>query len=241
MGIEKWMKPATYADFADEVVQWNAVMCGDLHDLSDTKWEKQRQLVVEEHEELLVKGIKAEDRIEVIDAICDLFVVGSYWNFLEDGGSMNTTYRLCQHELPLVDMVSLQRAVGPKVHEAPKNTPRESYNPYVAFRNIMALVRGLDCNTRGALREVMDSNWSKFPTVQELSTKYVSCGLRVPETLDELISAESERILNSNDKGYVGITGKLIRSGDKAVLVFRDSNGKGMKPLTFREPQLGRF
>ena len=65
----------------DKVILWNEVALNKEHDYSPEAIERQYGLCIEEYKEF-VEAVDAGDLVEVVDALCDLFVVTSYWCFL---------------------------------------------------------------------------------------------------------------------------------------------------------------
>lgn len=231
------------------------------HDFSLKGVKFQKTLVEEEMKELM-EAIDGRDRTEVIDALCDLFVVGTYWHFLAkmndhlegvseeemhsvpSGSLRRSLYQIVENDSirEVEDYLASSRFAG----ESPgylASRLKDSIDfdiSYTAVNLIGELLRSLNFDHESALNQVLSSNDSKLPKFADLAAALgdkLSDGLvdfnAAPEGL--VLSAQAE-ILNTEHAGrYKGIAGTLLNGR----AVFKDSDGKIMKPCTFFEPQLG--
>jgi len=102
--------------------------------------------------------------------------------------------------------------------------------PECLVNDCCTLMTILDFNYRKALDEVLSSNESKIPTEEDFLWQYHSEAV----SLEEAISLEEKRIEEKSLGRYTGVKGSKINGR----VVFKDSNGKIMKPCTFFEPDL---
>ena len=78
-------------------------------------------------------------------------------------------------------------------------------------------------NIELAFKEVMESNWSKFPLVDNVNP------------LDEVKYIENQgRYTNVRFERNIDLNGN-------ERYIFKDGNGKVVKPSTFKEPKLANF
>ena len=230
------------------------------HDFSLKTVQFQKTLVNEEMEELM-EAIFARDRTEVIDALCDLFVVGTYWHFLakmndylegvgedelhntREGSLRRSMYQMVEEDS--VREVEDYLASGRFGGESPgylvsrlKDSIDSDFS-HTAVTLIAELLRSLNFDHETALNQVLSSNDSKLPKYAELKSELdnlLGDGLIDFNTAaEELVLSVQAELLNSEHAGrYEGITGSLLNGR----AVFKDSNGKIMKPCTFFQPKL---
>lgn len=219
------------------VVAWNATARSGEHDFSEQAKANQFKLVKEECEELF-DAAKANDRVEMLDAICDIFVVASYAVFLESKGSRGYD--------SLLSRLSFREPQKSDNHLSLLELDDYLYNQKSVNYIYQWAVKALcvfDANTMGGLLEVLSSNDSKFPRLTELVDAQRE-EMYLGKDGSDPIEIESQR-LNEEHKGrYEGITGNQINTNSSELdgrVVFRDSNNKIMKPLTFRPAALLKF
>lgn len=70
-----------YQEFFEDVVEWNYFSRNGKHDFSAEAIRLQQRLVNEEYNET-DSAIYIEDAVEILDGICDVFVVASYLHYL---------------------------------------------------------------------------------------------------------------------------------------------------------------
>ena len=76
----------------DKVILWNEVALNGKHNYSPAAIERQYGLCLEEYKEF-VEAVNTKDLVEVVDALCDLFVVTSYTRYRDWENSTNS--RVC--------------------------------------------------------------------------------------------------------------------------------------------------
>lgn len=213
------------------------------HMFNDQDIARQRSFVKEELlVELLKDGISDKSRLLTIDAICDVFVVATYWDFLtvvqtlvnDNVGTEERCLRYAIGEtndnlhVGLAGTYSLTDHVEAMVSAYNGDRTGSLVRSCVAFMQIA----GFD--HQKALNEVLDSNDSKLPTLEAFLAA-------VPEdSRDDIqlaMEQESKRIELNNDGRYTGVSGSVF----DGRVVFRDDKGKIMKPITFFEPDLARL
>lgn len=217
-----------FREAAERVKNWNFVARG-FHDFSEDISKFQKTLVMEEYNELYDLGLTKKNRKEIIDALCDLFVVGSYYNFLK-GGSEN----ICPADnMGTYNLTSLYRTLDQFI---------ESDNTNGIVMAVVAIMQNSNFNARRALNEVLDSNDSKIPTVKEFTECFYKTYYFFAEAdfdLDAMLRLEAEQIELRNRNRYQGVKGSIVKGGDGMDrVVFKDKNGKIMKPITYFEANL---
>lgn len=199
-------------EYAQHVIRWNDVARkarGGAYTDKDLQW----SFVKEEFDETLA-ALRAGDRIEAVDGACDMFVVASYALYLDKKEALPI---YCTQSTKVdFSLVELEQAV------------HETKNPYVALKHIVAFLFRLDIPLAYNLKEVLSSNDSKYPTIAELREWHP--GKDLVDALDQ----ECEDIQLRSNGRYKGVT--YNRVDDRVV--FFDSNGKIMKPITFRTPKI---
>lgn len=219
--INTYLKPVDFSPYFKRVVAWNATAREGKHDFSDDTLDLQYKLVNEEVNEL-EKAIDLSDKVEVLDALCDIFVVGSYFHFLQHKG-----------ELKDFSFTILNPLSGIDYYTSLIYDFKTLENGLMLTQDVCALLYQFDGFYTKALTEVLDSNDSKFP---ELSHFGKQKSKREAKLLEECKAIE-EKSKDREEGAYTGVTYRIC--GDKVV--FLDSNGKIMKPSTFKKPNLKPF
>lgn len=225
-----------FQNAAKRVIDWNFVARGK-HEFDATTIAFQKKLVKEEFDELVEDGIKGLNKVLVVDAICDIFVVGVYWSILETLKEVSENLRIEGMRFAIQDV---NNTIDPSslkyddmsLYVKMMEEGLEKDNPTRVLEGCMGLMLGLDFDYRKALTEVLDSNDSKIPTIYQFQNIFGS-GL----SIEDDIQLESVWIENRNSGRYTGVSGKVI----DGRIVFKDDNGKIMKPCTFKEARLEGF
>lgn len=223
---------------AQRVIDWNFAARGK-HALSTSELLFQWELVEEEYNELYELGISKNNRKEVIDALCDLFVVSVYADF--QTRSLHETYKdgpydifpyVTEKNSDIFDNLSiLTYYVGQQLANG-------------VVRNTIEIMRKFNFDYIDALEEVLDSNDSKIPTVEEFNKEFYKQHFYFSENdvaLEEMIQLESDLIEKRNKGRYTGVKGNVVKVNGVDRVVWKDCNGKIMKPLTYFEAKLGGF
>ena len=212
----------TLFEYAQHVVRWNDIARkarGGAYTDKDLQW----SFVKEEFDETLA-AMREGDRVEVVDGACDMFVVASYALYLDNRNNTSSSYCDLEHTCAYqreeaFSLVALEQAVY------------ESKNRYVALKQIVALLFRLDIPLAYNMKEVLASNDTKYPTIEQLRAAYPECG----ELTDvELLQHEASAIAERSEGRYSDVV--FVKDGDQHV--FLDGNGKIMKPITFRKPKI---
>lgn len=232
-----------FVSCSDRVRKFNLAAQGGFL-FTDEIIKKQRDLVEEElMTELLVDGIQSENRTLVIDALCDIFVVSTYWDFITELKYISEIHS-CNGAYSVDDIIkdAKESAKSPFIDLSTKYTLSELVSsmvegyiadtPSEVVSNCASIMTRADFDYQKALREVLDSNDSKIPTLEEFISKHLVVGNK--GSLDYLINIEEKDIEKRNNGRYNGVVGRVVNGR----VVFKDSNGKIMKPLTFFEPNL---
>lgn len=193
-----------------DVVAWNNFVGNVLN--KEGLQELYINLVKEETTEIF-DSIKTNDAVEFLDGVCDTLVVGSFLLAVKN-----------QKDFKDYDLSFKEVNIEPSI-----NYLKDLINEDV-FKNIekvLSLVENIGyssgLNIELAFKEVMESNWSKFPLVDNVNplneVKYIENQGRYTN-----VRFERNIDLNGNER-----------------YIFKDGNGKVVKPSTFKEPKLANF
>ncbi len=198
----------------NRVIEWNSLARNGKHVYEPTAIISQKKLVKEETDEFET-AIEEHDKKEALDGLCDMFVVGAYWYFLQNKDMKHTGY-LASTPLENIDYVKAARF------------DLENDSSAMFMLSVTSMLLKFEGNVRGALEEVLSSNDSKFPFVRD------SDALASPEDTCRWIEDQSSG-------RYTGVKYNIIGKGKEKRYVFLDSNGKIMKPKSFFKPDLSKF
>lgn len=221
--LQTYSRPASLVSYANDVIQWNDVKVKATNKY--TTLVEQISFVEEEFDELLL-ALKEKDRVETVDAIIDLFVVSSYYYYLRYDGittkeSKEVFNRLLHNKNCQPSLVCLEDYI----------TTRNAEN---LLSQVVALCYSVDYAMDYNICQVLSSNWSKYPTIEEL-TDACEDYKKLESTPFLLREKEVSRIEKDSKGRYTGVSSILV---DDHNLVFLDRKNKIMKPLTFRPPEL---
>ena len=212
-------EPFSWQKFVEQVVRWNYLAGNKSHDRSDEKYDNQLRLVREEFKEVL-EEIKNKDIGALKSELIDLVVVSSYAMFLQgcETFSMNPFYGR-----------SIS-AVAPMILDF--TDPREAYQFAVTTLNQLG-------DFEETANEVLDKNDTKIPLVKDFLNKAVITFWQLDNyaftpslcPIDEAIKYQVLAI--EADGRYTGVNATIIDFEDNQYIVFKDSNGKVLKPCTF--------
>ena len=204
----------------DKVILWNEVALNGKHNYSPAAIGRQYGLCLEEYKEF-VEAVDTGNLVEVVDALCDLFVVTSYWCFLNEKTP------------PTYGFVTGFSDICERVYYPVKNYKTDEINIPNLFEIVcIALAscyKGKEC-----LRNVLESNQSKFLLKDYLDDKGI---------LPEVIASNIEIKSNGRYKNVVHLVSKVFdktQNKDVEYVLFRCDNGAGkiVKPFMFVEPSI---
>lgn len=216
--LNAMLRPTSLRKYAKHVEEWNSVAVSAKGEF--TPLEKQWEFVGEELEETITALIE-NDRKEVVDGACDLFVVASYAYWLNNNYSLPSEKYLTYNP-------DLKFSPG-KALDAFAN---DDYDEMLKLST--ALLFGLDMQLDKNMSSVLESNDSKYPTVIEVRSLHK--GLDLVEALE----AECACIEERNNGRYEGVHFSIVKGvlGQEDRVVFFDNGGKIMKPGTFKKPNI---
>lgn len=216
---------------ADQIVAWNAKARGGVTpEFTQEMFEAQLSFVREELKEFQAAA-QENDHVELLDAAADIFVVASYLAFMFFGKE-GVDKAL---EMPTGDV--LAENIYDVIIEFDKMVENDLQFALMSLTlTRMArdtLVRSV-YNEKKVMREVLNSNESKYPTKKQL--------LVIWETKDiiEALEKECDAIeMRSKDRAEGSYTGvHAVYNEVQKVYVFFDDKGKIMKPSTFVKPNI---
>lgn len=216
-------KPKDLVEYGKHVVQWNDI-ARVARGGKPTPLDLQFSFVKEEFTELL-DGLSEGNRVEVVDAACDLFVVSSYALWLVESSNLMWVNAMRPDKGKGVDF-----KIG-DMSELIFSTPPSVESLTCILERVVALCYRLDINLDYNMRQVLTSNDSKYPTMSQLRAAHPTLS---QYTDDELLTAECKVIERRSKGRYNSVV--AVRSGDN--IVFFDGNGKIMKPTTFVDPKI---
>lgn len=229
-------RPKTLLPYAMRVAKWNQVAILARRGKS-TDIDLQVSFIKEEFRELCA-ALETNDRVEVVDAACDLFVVASYAMLLQAGKGSHFD-SLLNYRLGF-------------------NFGNLSYNLYARpvttssladiLADVVALCFDLDTNLVYNLEQVLSSNDSKYPYLKDVVAIHNSEGVHrsEKEALRLECMAIEERSKSRPEGAYTGVhpvvVDEILTDGASDLsgprVVFFDAKGKIMKPGTFVEPKI---
>jgi hypothetical protein len=169
-------------------------------------------LVIEESTEIF-DSIKDKDPIEFIDGLCDSLVVGSFLMAVKRGQDF-TEHKVEEGSVNIVNSIAL-------LEELIKEDCLVHIESIISL--LEKIANSVDIDTVKSCEEVMFSNWSKFPLVSE-------------------VNPESEVKYIENQGRYSNVTfSTKIDTQKNERFIFKDGNGKVVKPSTFKDPVLNIF
>lgn len=200
--------------YYQDIIDWNAITGNSV--LNENLRKVYTNLVDEETEETLT-GLRDKDQVEFIDGVIDSLVVGSYLYALKNKADF-TSY--AKRDLTNVE---LSEAIDVVEKIKLNGTIFENIDKILSvYEDVFYTIKD-SVNVFGAFQEVLNSNWSKFPDTN-------------------LVSPEEEVSYIENQGRYKGVVFSIVEtSTNSKKYVFRDENGKILKPSTFKEPQLAQF
>ena len=186
-----------FDEYKRQLIFWNRVAKGGI-DKSSLAIEKQFNLVEEEKAET-EKALMDRNKIELIDGLCDVVFTEFFYEHL-----LGDTEGKC--------------------------LPVDSYYEYILDsqddnwqRNIRGLICSFDGDWKGALNEVMSSNWTKFDVYDEISSKHGG-----------LYDKHCEKL---KKEGHFEV--RWTKQDD--YVVYQNENKKVLKGSEYRKPQLEKF
>lgn len=206
-------------------------------ELQDTYYKLRTEEVGE-----LFTAIENEDKVEFLDAVVDGLVVVGYEYFLREGDNPENLIWISDNADPIHYEIEW------------------AYNGYLSKNNydsvlevLESVFNQLDIDHMKAVKEVLESNWSKFPTVTELCNTFLGGPAIFANDKGKRLEVSTE--LQKQDileKGrYVGIYHELRYDesvGEDRVIFWANGEKqpdssikefkapKYVKPYTFKEP-----
>lgn len=218
--LEELSLSDNFAWAADHVREWNLAAAhakgGRLIPL-----DLQLSFIEEEFNEVL-EAIDEGDLDHLMKEACDLFVVTSYAGYL-----LRET--LDWKDLFLRDTGS-KFEIGTFMHTLSRAMIGEHQSMNVAklCRMSTALLFQLRGDTEGMMKKVLESNDSKFATLQNLRAAH-----GVPPVQVDVPSLELKELTNRFEGRYTGFTCSEISYRGEKRFIFLDGKGKIMKPSSF--------
>lgn len=249
--VESFERKLNLRKHLQSVLSWNLIAKGS-HIATKESIALQYKLVKEERAELFCDGIKDRSPVEFLDALCDLFVVSTYWAFLRrleyssllkniKNGDSEDNDLYSNAEEYVADLLDSFGGSGLNLPDLIKelNDLVEERDPYGTVNILSEILLRLDVDVDAALREVTASNASKMPNIEFLRhTMHLTYDPNGSTAMldmsdDELVNKQAEILNTELADRYSGITGTIV---DGKTCVFREEGGKIVKPCTFYGP-----
>lgn len=213
-------KPTDFYPYVKHVIDWNGIKLSGKHDFSQKNKDLQKKFVQEEYTELMTLGFEAQNKVEVMDGLADLVVTAGYWMYLKDPHIISSSCKLLTYSFGTNYAKNIQYAINKD-------------DPWEVLQGVMALCHQVDFKVGEAIREVLRSNDSKMPSIDDYKAYHGVGDAELGETL-----VMESKTLNSKFEGrYEGI----YATESVGHIVFRDKEGKIIKPLMYSEPDLKLF
>ncbi len=145
----------------EETIEWNHVANGGRCVFTDVHQTLQHCCLAEEITEL-EEAIFAEDPVEVVDAICDILFVGVYAWFMRTAG-MYDVGNICKN----IGCVSTNYTLETLLFNL--KAALRDYHYLEICQIILSSSVMFDFELKAAYREVVNSNFTKFPLISEVS------------------------------------------------------------------------
>lgn len=217
----------------ESVIKWNAVGNNFQQRFTIEDITRQSGYAEEELYEA-VSGIASNDLQETLDGVADTFVTVGYKSFMITGNRIHTDDGTGVNSFIPADssrsyakwaiISDINCLIGLNLNSPSSDEAAVSMD--ILFDVVSNVQTAFNVDMVEVIREVMDSNWSKFPIYNPSADDY---------------EAECRWIEQYRKKENVAF--KVVNTGDEVRVVFRDDNGAGKicKPQTFKEPDLTRF
>lgn len=213
------------------VVEWNAVARGNVHDFSQDSITRQAEYTRSEILETL-KAITTQDPVEFLDGVADVFVTLTYKHFLAVNGddesdliSMAVEFlenegRTIYKDTHAIDSQLLDTTVWIRRENDHDVTDTSTLYGLIELMELTQAYYNVDIFD--VIKHVMDSNWSKYPSIAGLVE------FQVQANIDHEVEYITKK--NPDFKDIVGTVNQ-----EHQVVVYRADNGKGkiLKPSTF--------
>lgn len=230
--LKAMTRKPTLIEQAMHVVKWNSVAV-TARGGAFTPLSKQFDFLEEEYDETM-KALAEGDMVEVVDGVCDMFVVASYafWLTLKgdktyvDEDDIKSLNNLCKFNPGVIfSLVELEIAIT------------EEREVHKALEQVVALVHSLDINLGYNINEVLASNDSKYPTMAELRAELDKQRANIKTLSDEQVLMHEAKQIEAREGGkYSGVYAVLNEATGQYV--FLTDKGKIVKPITFRKPEI---
>lgn len=158
---------------------------------------------------------------EVVDGCCDIFYVAGFYQHFLEGLHLGSTQLGYTLELNINQIHMYSGGFNDRI------------DPIYLLCNARNILIDLNIDHNAALEEVHKSNLSKFIDVTGIPL----------EDLEEIATTEMEEIKSiytAKGKDLKEVTYEAVTYEDETYLVFRNENGKVIKPSSFVEPDLDR-
>jgi len=209
--VFKWFSP-NFTEQAQKIKDWNIIANSGKMNISMQALELQGDLVQEEGKEVFA-AYSEKDLEGFVKELCDLFVVTSYMTYLE--------YAFKDDVVKEDDLFTLTLQEGDRTPSKMLSNLSEALeNNWGAaiLNNTIGLLAALEGDGKSNLDKVIDNNYSKFVKIKNNE------GAAIYDlTCVQLEAASKGR--------YINIKWEIV--GD--YIVYKDSKGKILKPLNFKE------
>lgn len=221
--LEELSLSDNFAWAAEHVRDWN-LTAAQARGGKFTPLDLQLNFVEEEFNEVL-EAIDEGDLDHLMKEACDLFVVTSYAGYL-----LRET--LVWKELFERDTES-KFEIGTFMHLLSRAMvgDHQSMNVAKLCRMSTALLFQLRGDTEGMMKKVLESNDSKFATLQNLRAAHGVPAVQVDTP--SLVGLELKELTNRFEGRYTGFTCSEINYRGEKRFIFLDGKGKIMKPSSF--------
>lgn len=219
--MQKPEETLSFQEEADRVLKWNLMARGGNDEFTEEDYDLALDLVKEEAKELLEEH-ENRNRVGFLKELIDYFVVSCH---------LLAVFNRLSHlpysaNIKTFDVASIEGDIDA--------LSIENVDDILNIEVACSILSQVHANVKPAMNEVLSSNESKFPTQQQLCDAY--------DTKDwhEAVEKECLRIEKESNGRYTGVSATYY--GDfGGYFVFKDSNGKIMKPITYKPADVSPF
>lgn len=202
------MSVRDYSSYIHRVIQWNDVAGKLKTQYSEEDIANQKERVLEEVEETLA-AIKSNNRVEIKDGICDIFVTAAYLDYMINYKDHSFFKRYKKTTSTMYKVEYLE----PAIHKIKQAIEIDSYDKMAYY--IFRMCESIDCDIKSDLTLVLDNNDKKFL-----------------KTLDEVTDSMSYYDSKQIPVYYV------FSEQYNLYVILQKSDNKVMKPRNFKKVEI---
>lgn len=236
--FDSFLRDDNFVPYAKQVAEWNFI-ANSKKIVNGIKVREFQWGLIEEEAEEIFAAVKESDKKQTLAEVCDLFVVSTYGLFLH----LHENNRGCTLDEVISKMAetcSVPKGRGrTSLYSLDENI--FSKQQYEVVKWAINALEQFGGNSTGALQAIIDANYTKFPFATDLIAAYDQHGLPYG---DDICKQECARIEEEFKGRYKGVQCEHVLLNENDLvgrLIFRDDQGKILKPLTFKKADISPF